>query len=206
MSGPKRRPGARVGAGWIAASAVALIVTSAGFAVGIFAGLTWEEPGLVIGWLSGDTDGIEWRAETAGEPESIAAEAAKPPDVAAPPPLGAGDEKLPPAPVVRAAPEKRKNSRPPAPPAPSVASVRTPAAPGEAFAVQVGAFAERSAADVLVSSLRSAGFPVYLSAGESGARWRVRVGPHSTRAAAENAAARLKSEQKLPTWVLSEDS
>jgi cell division septation protein DedD len=36
-------------------------------------------------------------------------------------------------------------------------------------------------------------------------RWRVRVGPVKTRAEAESLSARLKREQKLPTWILSEE-
>jgi cell division septation protein DedD len=36
--------------------------------------------------------------------------------------------------------------------------------------------------------------------------WRVRVGPHRTRPEAERTARRLETAEKLPTWVLGEDS
>ena len=55
--------------------------------------------------------------------------------------------------------------------------------------------------------LAQKGWTVYVSpgakAGES--RWRVRVGPHPSRAEADAAAARLKTQEKLPTWVLDEN-
>lgn len=203
------------GVGWVAGLAVAVIVTSAGFALGIVAGVTWEEPGLVIGWLSGETDGIEWSVE--GAPQ-VAEQQDPVPDVAAAPPLGAGVDRAEPevvperpkavsaSPVPAPAPAQRASAKPPAPeskPRPAPAPAADVAG---RFAVQVGAFAERRAADGLAATLRGAGFPVYLSDSKSGARWRVRVGPHKTREAAERTAERLKGDRKLPTWVLSEDS
>lgn len=79
---------------------------------------------------------------------------------------------------------------------------------GGGFAVQVGAFAERSAAEHLAESLRAKAFSVYISPGAKAgeARWRVRVGPLASREQAERTAARLKRDEKLPTWVLSEDA
>lgn len=74
------------------------------------------------------------------------------------------------------------------------------------FAVQVGAFSEGGAAGRVREKLRDKGFDAYVvSASASGdGRWRVRVGPVPTRAAADALAGRLKSEERLPTWVLSE--
>jgi len=92
----------------------------------------------------------------------------------------------------------RQASRAPATPAVS-------AAPPSGLAVQVGAFAERRSADLLIARLGSEGFPAYAVAAEGGA-WRVRVGPYRDRGGAERAAARLKREQKLPTWVLEENA
>ena len=59
-----------------------------------------------------------------------------------------------------------------------------------------------------VDTLRSKGFPVYVSPGTNpgDSRWRVRVGPLGTRAEAEATAERLKKNEKLPTWILSEDA
>jgi len=61
----------------------------------------------------------------------------------------------------------------------------------------------------LVDRLRSLEFAAYVAEvdleGRAGARYRVRVGPFSTREAASDAAGRLHSEQRLPTWVLTEE-
>jgi len=60
-----------------------------------------------------------------------------------------------------------------------------------------------------VTRLEELGFSSYVSEadieGRAGARFRVRVGPFPTRAAASDAAARLHAEQRLPTWVLAEE-
>lgn len=220
-----RRPSKGGGrSGWFSALTVGTIVVSAGLAVGIVAGVTWEEPGLVIGWLTGETDGIEWGiderevAESSRIPDGVladgvAAPAGNPievPDVGAPPPLG--DQTTGDGP-----PRDRASSPKPSAvvprqslPAPSRPRTRQSGSAKVAetgkFSVQVGAFAERGGADELSASLRRAGYPVYLSDSRQGARWRVRVGPHSTREAADDTAKRLKAKQQLPTWVLREDS
>jgi cell division septation protein DedD len=75
------------------------------------------------------------------------------------------------------------------------------------FAVQVGAFSEKSAAQALAESLRAHGYPVYLSPTEGApTSWRVRVGPMGTRPEAEKTARKLETAEKLPTWVLGETS
>jgi len=75
------------------------------------------------------------------------------------------------------------------------------------FAVQVGAFADGDAAERLADSLRAKGYAVYVvaGAGAGASRWRVRVGPLASREEADGAAARLKREETLPTWVLDEE-
>jgi DedD protein len=78
---------------------------------------------------------------------------------------------------------------------------------GAHIAVQVGAFAERDAAERLRGRLSEAGFPAYLVASaEKGEHWRVRVGPYTSRNEAERIASRLQQGQRLPTWVLDEDA
>jgi DedD protein len=178
------------------------LVAIPGFAIGMFAGVLWEDPGLILGDLAGGTHDVAWGPQpapaagaanaggTAAEsvPGAAAAPAAgNPPDVAAAPPP-------PPTP----------------PPLPSAtkAAVAVAARPAGKLSVQVGAFAESKAAEELASSLRSAGLPVYVSPSAAAAgdqRWRVRVGPLATREEADRIAARLKTKEKLPTWVLSED-
>ncbi len=71
--------------------------------------------------------------------------------------------------------------------------------------IQVGAFADRGAAEELARSLAETGVSVYLAPGETGAaRWRVRVGPFASRAEAERVAEGL-AERRLPTWIVSEE-
>ena len=189
--------------GWPSVIAVVVVVVAAGFAVGVVAGITWEEPALVVGYLSGQTEGIDWGVG-AEDPEAggLAADGAipEPPSVAAAPPLG-----------LRETPDAAVSDRARSGAGAGVASARK-AAPTSTqstvgFAVQVGAFSEKGAAQVLADSLRAHGYPVYLSpTGGDPANWRVRVGPLSTRPEAEEAARRLEAAEKLPTWVLGEDS
>ncbi|HZO08360.1 MAG TPA: SPOR domain-containing protein, partial [Myxococcota bacterium] len=56
----------------------------------------------------------------------------------------------------------------------------------------------------LVARLLKKGYPAFVSpsTGDAGSRWRVRVGPLASRDAADRAAARLKAEERLPTWVV----
>jgi DedD protein len=105
-----------------------------------------------------------------------------------------------------AAPPAAVAAAPPAAPEPRPELV-TPSARDEQLAVQVGAFAESGAAERLAEVLRRKGFPVYVTpgTGEAGSRWRVRVGPLGSREEAERTAARLKLDEKLPTWVVDED-
>jgi len=149
------------------------------------AGLVWEEPGLMFAYLSGETEDVVW---SAGEPDGQVA------DVAAAPPRDEG----PADPQIRRQREQ----------AAAAATVPDTAPPPGRLAVQVGAFKTSEAAERLADSLREKGFPVYVSPGVKAgeARWRVRVGPLTTREEAESTAARLKKGEKLPTWILSEDA
>jgi len=198
---------------WWTATAL-LLVALTGFALGLVAGVAWEEPALVARHLLGRTTAVAWRTPAGGEVAEAVSEPL--PDVAAlseptpepPAPVRAVPTPEPPAPV-RAVP----TPEPPAPvrAAPSATRLRpevlTPGGASGRFAVQVGAFAESGTAERLAVSLRAKGYDVYVSpgAGAGDARWRVRVGPHAAREDAERAARRLKAEEKLPTWVLDEE-
>jgi DedD protein len=187
----------RRGRGWLFSLLVLALVAIPGFALGLFAGVLWEDPGLILGDLAGDTEEVAWgpqtEADAAGAPTGEAVEGGE-----------TGAEAAVSAPAdVAAAP-------PPAPP--PLPSADRAAAPGARAAgklsVQVGAFAESRAAEQLAESLRGAGLPVYVSPSaeaEGQKRWRVRVGPVATREEAERIASRLKTKEKLPTWVLTED-
>jgi len=173
-----------------------LLLAVPGFAVGLLAGVVWREPGLVASHLTGGTREVAWEGSSgAGSDESLAS--AETSDVAAPPP------------APRAAGEKSART----PDIPPVATAREPAPiaaigtePTARLAVQVGAFGDAASAEKLAERLRRKGFPAFVSpsTGASGARWRVRVGPMSSRDDADRTAARLKTEERLPTWVTEE--
>ena len=189
--------------GWPSITAVVVVVVAAGFTIGVVAGISWEEPGLVVGYLSGQTEGIDWGVG-AEDPEAgdLAADGAvsEAPSVAAPPPLGS--RKLPDAAV-----SDRARSRAGASASSARKAAPTSMRPAAGFAVQVGAFSEKRTARVLADSLRADGYAVYLSPTEGDPiSWRVRVGPLGTRPEAEMAARRLETTKKLPTWVLGEGS
>ena len=166
------------------------ILVVLGFTVGAVSGLLWEEPRLVVAYLTGDTTEIAWDVDSDAEVEIEAPPAREaPPAVAAAPPE-----------ATEAAPEAPREPAGEPPP-------RTvPAASGR-FAIQVGAFGTSEAAERLAGSLRARGYPSYVTPGtRSGdARWRVRVGPLAVREEADRLAVRLKRDEKLPTWVLDED-
>ncbi len=160
-------------------------MTVGGFGLGALAGAFWEEPDLVAGFLAGETEAVSWRSE-----DSLA-------DVAA----GANARE-----TATPRPERGGSPAGKVPPASSSRFAVPDAGAAVRFAVQVGAFADSSSAERLANSLRGKGFRVYVSGSreEGSSRWRVRVGPMDTREAAERAAARLKAEETLPTWVLDE--
>jgi DedD protein len=189
----------RRGRGWLFSLLALALVAIPGFALGLFAGVLWEDPGLILGDLAGDSDEVAWGPPT--EADATAAAGAAPAEGAEP---DAGEAVSAPADVAAAPP--------PAPAPAPLPSADRAAAPGARaagkLAVQVGAFAESRAAEQLAESLRGAGLPVYVSpsaAAEGQQRWRVRVGPVATREEADRIASRLKTKEKLPTWVLTED-
>ena len=175
----------------------ALVVV--GFFGGALFGILWEEPGLLLAHLSGETTEIAWTGEPAAPLERQALAPATAPAPAAPGPAA------PAPPVTRTAPQTASAPLATAPPAPEPPPVA--AAPPGTLAIQVGAFGSNPSAERLAERLRKAGYPVYVTPGarSDGARWRVRVGPVADRAEAERLSARLKRDEKLPTRILDED-
>jgi hypothetical protein len=176
-----RRNGAR---GWLGPLLGLCVLAVGGFTLGLVSGIAVDEPGLVFGYLFGDTEEVAWGG-------------------------AAGDAGLPEVAASAPAPNTAAPTRTPPPAAAPRSAVRAPGA-GQTtgrLAVQVGAFAENGAAEELALRLRGKGFPVYVTPGAASgsARWRVRVGPLATREEADRAAARLKRDEGLPTWVLGED-
>jgi cell division septation protein DedD len=117
-------------------------------------------------------------------------------------------EALPPAapkPLAKpAAPVADARPTPPAPAKPAVvaappaaAAAAKPAGAGNTgFVVQVGAFADATAATALRDKLRAAGFNAFTDSvnTEAGKRTRVRVGPAMTRAEADALKAQVKAK------------
>lgn len=229
-----RRSGERDGeAGWLASLLGAVVLIVGGFALGLVAGLVTEEPELVVGHLAGRGEQVPWQSELEAEAQAQAeAELAdtEAPDSEAVPSLsvrsqGASGRALAEAARPRDYPRDQPRDLPAVGAAPDVVvrateraeleavaalrmAERAPLAPSDrvGFAVQVGAFVDAKAADRVYNQLRDKGFDAYIiPASKSGdGRSRVRVGTVASKADAQALASRLKREERLPTWVLSE--
>src|SRR5688572_32418872 len=113
------------------------------------------------------------------------------PEPTQPDPAPAAPAPPPPAPAPeerRAAPEPPAST--PAPPAPEAG------APASAWAVQLGAFSNRSKADQLVAELRERRYAAFVLEYRASGQvlYRVRVGPEQDRKRAEEIAARLAKD------------
>lgn len=219
--------GRDLGPGGLLREIVRLVVLVAvGFGLGLLFGVATDEPELLAGHLRGESESVELAispgdgdtgagseptgAPAAGSPATprigSAREAApKPGKVAAtiePPPKAPlrprarpSSEPTPPTPAVAAAPRLRAAAD-----VPIAARAPLPES-ATAWAIQVGAFSDETAAAGLADSLRGR-FPVeVLPAGSESRRWRVRVQPIASEAEARETAERLKRDERLPTWV-----
>lgn len=201
------------GLGWLATIGGAGVLLVLGFGIGLVAGSALEEPDLVAKHLAGEGTELPLpeaapapRPAPAPGADAPAARGSEPP---APPATQASDfdtgdgrEKLPPEPQAVGPAAKPEPAAKPAPRAPAPAVAARPSG----FAIQVGAFTDRRAADELVASLRGDRLRAYVAEGGPGeaAPFRVRVGPYATRAEAGDEAARLQARRRLPTWVIAE--
>jgi DedD protein len=194
----------RRAAGWISTLMALVVLVVVGFLCGALAGFLWEEPGLVLAYLSGKTEPVEWSdTSEPASPAEPAPVAAAPPsyaqsaDLAAdtapkldaidappapePPEVKAAVERAPaPAPVKpveKKAVEKKPASAPSpaAKPAPTKPAKVAAATPAGRFSVQVGAFADRASADKLASRLRANGYDTFVKADSEGGGKRFRV-------------------------------
>jgi DedD protein len=119
-------------------------------------------------------------------PPAPAADAAAP--ARAPPPTAAPTATAVAAPVARATPTPPTS-------APPAAVSAAPAASGSGYVVQLGSFAKRSNAERLAQQVHGLGYTVSVSRGTAGRRlYRVQVGPARERAAAEQLAAKLRTQ------------
>jgi len=184
--------------GWLATLGGAALLVAIGFGVGLVAGTAYEEPELVTDHLAGRTTEVVLGPIGDGLPEEGSLDA--PADVAAAPPLepiAASEVEPLPTPLgaggLDAAPEE--------PLAEPAAAARPPAA-ATGFSIQVGAFGAEATARQLAGELGKRGYKTYVISEGADARYKVRVGPIASRAEAERLSERLKSEHRLPTWIL----
>ena len=215
-----RRARREDGFGGIARALVsALMLAAVGFGIGLVLGVVSGEPQLLLGHLRGRSAEVPWREAPATAIAQAPAPAERAPAPAPEAPLPAVSAPARPAPVPEpareAAPEPARRPEPaprapvakPAPAVPQAAPAARPAGPiAPGFAVQVGAFTSRSAANELRERLAASGYEAYLTParGMVDGKVRVRVGPVPDRADAQALALRLERGEKLPTWVLAE--
>lgn len=168
----------RSGQGWLSTLVGVLVLMAGGFLIGLVVGVVSEEPELVAGHVAGRSTEIDWTAPGNRDEGSPSAQSWPDEDVQ---PAGELESPMPP---VAAAPPRSSGSA------------------GQDFVVQVGAFADGVTARALAQRLKQSGYPVLVMEPASDDRWRVRVGPLPARVEADQVALRLKSEERLPTWVL----
>ncbi len=171
----RRRSGRRDEPGLLSVVAGALLLIVVGFGAGVVAGLVLEDPGLVIDYALGRTEGVELESEALA-----VADAELPPVAAAPPSAIEPSERA--TPPVGAAPPSGRFA------------VQVGAFEDAAAAQRLAERLRGRGLDVYVSP----------SAEPGASRWRVRVGPVASREQAETLAGRLKKRERLPTWVLTE--
>ncbi|MCB1057928.1 MAG: SPOR domain-containing protein [Acidobacteria bacterium] len=122
---------------------------------------------------------------------------------------GAEDEDVPPArkpatppppPPARTVPEEPAAQTNPALPR---TTVRRPPSEGEELYIQVFSSRDEAQANKVLERLKGGGFAAFLSPVEvdNQTMYRVRVGPFADRASAEQVAQKVRSSQRLDTWI-----
>ena len=202
----RKRSYSNKGNGWLATLAGAAVLVAVGFGVGLVAGTAYEEPELVAQHLAGQTTDVALGPVGGGLEETASLDR----DVAAPPPAEAplaepeAVLEAPPTPLGAGALDEAREEAIAAKPAPVAAQkpVLKPAAGGAGFSIQVGAFGSEPTAKQLAGELGKRGYETYVTSEGAGARFKVRVGPIASRSEAEQVSERLKTEHRLPTWIL----
>jgi cell division septation protein DedD len=186
--------------GWLATLAGAAVLVAVGFGVGLVAGTAYEEPELVAQHLAGQTTDVALGPVQGDFAESAAPEG----DVAAAPPLAEPEAVLeaPAAPLGAGALDDAGEEAPAPAAVPAQKPALKPATGGAGFSIQVGAFGSEGTARQLAGELGKRGYATYVTSEGAGARFKVRVGPIASRSEAERVAERLKTEHRLPTWIL----
>jgi len=171
--------------GWIGALAALIALVAVGFLGGALIGFLWEEPRLVMAYLSGDTESVAWsdptpEIEGPAEPER---------DVAAAPPA---EPAAAPAPKAKPAPAPAPKPAPVAKPAPAPAPVAKPAPVPVAKPAPVPV-AKPAPAPAPVAKQAPAPEPApQQSAAIPSGRFAVQVGAFAESTSAESLVAQLK--------------
>jgi hypothetical protein len=188
MAASSRSKKGSAGPGWLASLLGAIFLIVSGFLLGLVVGVVSEEPDLVVGHLTGRSTEIAW-----DRPSDSVIEGAVP---------------LPGERRVAGDDAKGSEAAPAASTAVPLPSVAAPppgheprSSPGR-YSIQVGAFGAETGAARVAGDLRGKGYPVEVLPPTTDSRWRVRVGPVDGESAAKRMAMRLKTEEKLPTWVM----
>ena len=199
--------------------AIGVVLAILGAGVGLLAGGLFQDPGMVVDLLFGNTRDAAVRQQRSSsvseEPNSVLVASAIQNDASLPvrevvaPPTA--DDAASPIPLISRPSEVRPDPKPlqdPTLPSVSAAPPHSPATPTNSSGpvVQVGAFRSVDAAMALAARLRAEGYFVYVSRSDDskGAWWRVRVRPLPSMTKARSTAVRLKLKEKLPTWLLVE--
>ena len=187
----------RRSSGWLATLLGGGLLVLLGFAAGMLVGASVEEPDLIASVMAGQADVVELPPEETIA-DRLGTAASEPP-----PPLGARSDVPPP--VAAAPPAEERGAE-----VFGTASTTRPAGQrsvGPGFSIQVGAFREERPAQGLRRQLQGNGFEAYIAHSDegSGQRWRVRVGPVRGRDEADRLAQRLKRDEGLPTWVVTDE-
>jgi DedD protein len=195
-----RRGGSRTGTFLVLCGIVGTLTVT--FVAGVWTGHHWPvlfgEPRAPAGEPTRRGSGAERPRPAAALPALTFYDELKAPLTAPPPPPRPA--RTPPRPIE---PVRRDEAPPAAEPAPRPATP-APVLSGDArFTVQVAAYNVRSPAESLRATLVAAGHEarVVEAATPSGVRYRVQVGTFVTRQAAQDAAARLRAERALPSFV-----
>ncbi|MAI79376.1 MAG: hypothetical protein CL917_10580 [Deltaproteobacteria bacterium] len=182
MSRAEERAKRQAGQGWLSTLVGVLVLVAGGFVIGLIVGVVSEEPELVAGHVAGRSTEIDWTASKSA-------------------PLGVQeDEEAPAWFATGPATEPELNRAVPVVAAPPPA-IRKVVHSEPIYLIQVGAFADGVTARGLADRLKMGGYPVLVAEPDRDDRWRVRVGPVA-RAEADELAAQLKTEERLPTWIL----
>jgi DedD protein len=174
-------------AGWISTLVALVGLVVVGFLCGAFAGFLWEEPGLVLAYLSGKTEPVSF------DPNAAPSE---PAPVAAPPPTYSQDANLPSEsaeqqePELAERPEQEPEAALAAPPRAELTEVvrEKPPAPAPTAVKPADKPAEKKPAAAPAPAKK----PAVVASVPTG-RFSVQVGAFGDRASADKLVARLRS-------------